>query len=80
VSVQQVEGEELVVSSGYDWSVRLWNLGWSKNPIATFESAEDYVFDVAWNPFNKTLFSTVDGDGYLDLWRLDNLEEPYLHH
>jgi dynein intermediate chain len=34
----------------------------------TFESAEDYIYDVQWNGNNPTLFSTCDGEGYVDLW------------
>ena len=34
-----------ILTSSYDWSVKLWNLDQSLEGM-TFESAEDYVFDV----------------------------------
>jgi len=45
-----------------------------------FESAEDYIFDVSWNKSNSTIFGTVDGDGYIDLWDISgDLEVPLTH-
>jgi dynein intermediate chain len=45
----------------------------------TFESAEDYVYDVGWNSSHPTLFSTVDGEGYIDLWDLCvDIEAPIM--
>ena len=41
----------------------------------TFESAEDYIYDVAWNGNHPTLFSTVDGEGYIDLWDISTDQE-----
>ena len=28
---------------------------------------------------HSTVFATCDGDGYIDVWGLDNFEEPRLH-
>lgn len=47
----------MVLTSSFDWTVKLWNprgTGKPKN-ILTFDSAEDYVYDVAWNPVSKQL-------------------------
>lgn len=73
----------MVLTSSFDWTVKLWNPrvsgGKSKN-ILTFDSAEDYVYDVAWNPMNPGLFCSVDGEGYLDLWDLaEDTENPAYH-
>ena len=54
----------LVLTSSYDWTVKLWNPS-TKESMRTFESSEDYVYDVAWHPHNPSLFSTVNNDGYL---------------
>lgn len=42
----------MVLTSSFDWTVKLWNPKVSGKPkkILTFDCAEDYVYDVAWNP------------------------------
>ena len=61
---------ELMLSASMDWTVKLWN---PKNevksdPIMTFESSQEYVYDVQWSPIHPTVFATIDGDGYVDIW------------
>jgi len=71
----------LLLSSSYDWTVKLWNPRLQSRSIWSFESAEDAIYDVAWSPVNPTLFSSVDRDGYIDVWDLSkDLEVPYLRH
>lgn len=57
----------LFLSSSIDWTVKLWD---SKEvePIHSFESNSDYVYDVKWSPNNPFLFATADGDGRVDIW------------
>ncbi len=71
----------LILTSSLDWTAKLWNPKISNKCFMTFESAEDYVFDVAWNKSNPTVFSTCDGDGYIDLWDISgDLEVPLTHY
>jgi len=71
----------LLLSSSYDWTVKLWNPRLQFQPIWSFEAAEDCIYDVAWSPTNPTLFSSVDRDGYIDLWDLSkDLEVPCVHY
>jgi dynein intermediate chain len=61
--------------------VKLWNPKQRKTPLLSFESAEDYIYDVCWNRSNPHLFASVDGEGFVDLWDLSkDLEIPLLHH
>lgn len=46
-------------------------------PIATFEEASDYVYDVAWHTVHPSLFGQVDGTGTLDIFDLNvDIERP----
>lgn len=68
---------DLVLSCSFDWSVRLWNVKQHQAPILSLDCFEDYVFDVRWHPTHPGVFSSVDGEGHVDLWNLNaNLESP----
>ena len=43
--------------------------------LHSFEDNSDYVYDVQWSPIHPALFASVDGDGRLDLWNLNNETE-----
>merc|ERR1712061_666783 len=47
-------------------------MGENRWPLYSFESNDDYIYDVAWSPTHPALFATVDGTGRLDLWNLNN--------
>ena len=47
----------MVLTSSFDWTVKLWNPKVNSGKpkcILTFDCAEDYVYDVAWNPVEIT--------------------------
>jgi dynein intermediate chain len=72
-------GGNLLLSSSMDWSVKLWNPKASTEPLVSFESFEEYVYDVKWSPTHPSVFAAADGDGHLDIWNLNSsLEEPLL--
>lgn len=76
------EMSELMLSSSLDWTVKLW---YPKNddkhdPIHTFESSQEYIYDVQWSPVHPTVFAQVDGDGYLDVWDMNkDFDTPIAH-
>lgn len=48
-----------------------------QSPVLSLDSFEDYVYDVRWHPTHPAVFSTVDGEGCVDLWNLNrSLESP----
>lgn len=71
----------LILTSSMDWTVKLWNPKISDKVYMNFESADDYIYDVSWNKSNSTVFGSVDGDGYIDLWDISgDLEVPLTHY
>ena len=69
----------LVLSSSFDWTVKLWSPKFKTKPLITFESSDDYVYDVCWNRANPSLFSAVDGEGYIHLWDLSKDTEAPIY-
>jgi dynein intermediate chain, cytosolic len=70
----------LVLTSSFDWTVKLWNPSQEEKLVKTFESSEDFIYDVKWNPANPSLFATVNNDGYIDLFDLTrDTELPVVH-
>ena len=76
VSAHHAQGtfdfSHLFLTSSIDWSVKLWSLKENRWPLYSFESNDDYVYDVAWSPTHPSVFATVDGTGRLDIWNLNN--------
>lgn len=40
-------------------------------PIYSWEEGCDYVYGVSWSPVHPAVFASVDGDGRLALWNLN---------
>uniref|UniRef100_A0A8C1B3S8 Dynein cytoplasmic 1 intermediate chain 1b n=1 Tax=Cyprinus carpio carpio TaxID=630221 RepID=A0A8C1B3S8_CYPCA len=73
-AVGPVDFSHLFTTSSFDWTVKLWSTKHNK-PLYSFEDNADYVYDVMWSPVHPALFATVDGNGRLDLWNLNNYTE-----
>ena len=67
----------LVLTSSFDWTVKLWSPNSTKESMRTFEHSDDYVYDVCWNPSNPSIFATVNNEGVMDLFDLTrDFEQP----
>lgn len=59
------------LSCSADWTVRIWN---HKDPQSLFSlhpsGLADTLNDICWSPNNSTVFSTVTGDGRVQVWDL----------
>jgi dynein intermediate chain, cytosolic len=68
----------LVLSSGVDWTVKLWSPAYSDRPLQSFVShSYDYMSDVAWSPAHPSLFATASTNGSIGLWNLaKSFDEP----
>lgn len=68
---------DFVLSCSFDWSVKLWMVKQYQSPVLSIDMFEDYIYDVRWHPVHPAVFSTVDGEGHVDLWNLNrDLESP----
>jgi len=68
---------DLAVTTSFDWSAKVWSVKQSTNPVLSLDNYEDYVYDARWHPSHPAVFSTVDGEGHVDLWNLNrNMESP----
>lgn len=68
----------LVLTSGVDWTTKLWALAYSDQPLLTFlNSSYDCMSHVAWSPSHPSIFATASTNGNLGLWNLaTSLDEP----
>jgi dynein intermediate chain len=68
---------DLMLSSSMDWTVKLWYPKIRTDPLITFESSQDYVYDVQWSTVHPSVFATCDGEGYVDVWDINrDIEAP----
>lgn len=68
----------LVLSSGVDWTTKLWAPAYTDKPLLSFVShSYDYMCDVQWSPTHPSLFATASSNGSMGLWNLaSSLDEP----
>lgn len=60
----------LLLSSSYDWTVKMFHPKRTNKALFTFDTAEDYVIDAQWNPDHPCMFVTGDCDGTIQLYDL----------
>ena len=60
----------LLVSSSFDWNIKLWNPKTTTKPIYTLEYHQDFVTDVKWNPIHPAKFLSTDVNGKVCIWNL----------
>ena len=79
VSQSEKHGEmaELLLSSSMDWTVKLWCTQ-KLDPVMTFESSQEYVYDARWSPTHPSIFATCDAEGYVDIWNINASKEQPL--
>lgn len=76
----KVDLGDLFISSGMDWSIKLWRSKPASSTSTTISGQnevvrplldiqrEDTVYDVRWSPTKPSVFGSVDGGGSLDIW------------
>jgi len=68
--------DNLFLTSSQDWTVKLWNANNTEEPIFTFESGEDAIYDVQWSPVHPCIFACVDEEGHIDIWDIQKRDGP----
>lgn len=68
----------LLLSSSFDWSVKLWNPKSSNSPLYSFQvSSDDYSMDIDWHPQHPAIFGSAQADGVLNIWDISkDVEVP----
>lgn len=78
---QYPEISDLVLSSSLDWTVKLWSpkviseQNACGRPLMTFESSQEYIYDVQWSPKHPSVFASCDAEGYVDVWDINRDKE-----
>eukprot|EP00577_Skeletonema_sp_RCC1716_P005554 CAMPEP_0113382638 /NCGR_PEP_ID=MMETSP0013_2-20120614/5947_1 /TAXON_ID=2843 ORGANISM="Skeletonema costatum, Strain 1716" /NCGR_SAMPLE_ID=MMETSP0013_2 /ASSEMBLY_ACC=CAM_ASM_000158 /LENGTH=767 /DNA_ID=CAMNT_0000265155 /DNA_START=11 /DNA_END=2311 /DNA_ORIENTATION=- /assembly_acc=CAM_ASM_000158 len=68
----------LLVTTGVDWSTKLWAPGYTDAPLMSFLSnSYDYMSDVQWSPVHPFVFATASSNGTVNIWNLAaSLDQP----
>eukprot|EP00986_Skeletonema_menzelii_P009229 scaffold4151_cov137-Skeletonema_menzelii.AAC.1 len=68
----------LLVTTGVDWSTKLWAPGYTDAPLMSFLSnSYDYMSDVQWSPVHPPIFATTSSNGTVNIWNLAiSLDQP----
>jgi dynein intermediate chain len=68
---------DLVLSASLDWTIKLWNPKLRSSALYSFESSQEYIYDVQWSPKHPGVFASVDYGGYVNVWNINqNKEQP----
>ena len=68
----------LIVTTGVDWSTKLWAPGYTDAPLMSFLSnSYDYMSDVQWSPVHPSVFATASSNGTVNIWDLaSTIDQP----
>ncbi|KAL3790522.1 hypothetical protein HJC23_007671 [Cyclotella cryptica] len=68
----------LVVTTGVDWTTKLWAPAYTDRPLMSFLSnSYDYMCDVQWSPVHPSIFATASSNGTINVWNLaSSLDQP----
>ena len=68
----------LLITTGVDWSTKLWAPGYSDAPLMSFlNNSYDYLCDVQWSPVHPSIFATASSNGTVNIWNLaTSLDQP----
>ncbi|SOV77188.1 cytoplasmic dynein intermediate chain, putative [Plasmodium sp. gorilla clade G3] len=64
------DNNDIILTSSVDWTCQLLSIKNIKNPLIVFDSFEDYIMDIKWNPTHPALFSTCSSNGKIKLWNI----------
>jgi len=68
----------LMVTTGVDWSTKLWAPSYTDAPLMSFLSnSYDYMCDAQWSPVHPSIFATASSNGTVNIWNLaSSLDQP----
>lgn len=63
---------DLVLSSSFDWDVKLWSLQQTDSLLCTFAGGTSSILDVQWHPKHPGMFATCTADGLMYVWDMSH--------
>ena len=72
----------LILSSSFDWSIKLWSHATTEKGLMTFMAHDNIVSDVQWNSMHAAKFASCGADGKLMIWNLlkSTVLPAFVHH
>ncbi|GAW79905.1 cytoplasmic dynein intermediate chain [Plasmodium gonderi] len=72
------DNNDLILTCSVDWSCKLLSIKEPNNPLFIFDSFDDYLMDVKWNPVHPAIFATCSSSGNIKVWNISyDLECSY---
>ena len=68
----------LLLSTGADWNIGVWNPKTRKDPILIHDS-EVEIYDAQWSPVHPSVFAACNGNGQIELWDLSKETEECVY-
>jgi dynein intermediate chain len=63
-----------------DWTVKIWSPNTRLQPLFSFESSQEYVYDAQWSTTHPGVFASCNGEGIVDIWNINkDRESPIVH-
>ena len=58
-----------------DWTIKLWNPEVRTTPLFSFETSQNWIYDVQWSPKHPAVFASVDNAGQVDIWNINQSKD-----
>ena len=72
------EVSNLLLSTGADWNIGVWNPKARKDPILLHDS-EVEIYDAQWSPVHPSVFAACNGNGQIEIWDLAKETEDWVY-
>mmetsp|Transcript_16516 Transcript_16516/g.19091 ORF Transcript_16516/g.19091 Transcript_16516/m.19091 type:complete len:390 (-) Transcript_16516:224-1393(-) len=74
IEQRKSEVSNLLLSTGADWNIGIWNPKTRKDPILLHDSDVE-IYDAQWSPVHPSVFAACNGNGQIELWDIQKETE-----